>query len=284
MTTVTIVGVGLIGGSFALALRRHGFSGRILGVSSERTLAAARERGVIDQGLPLDQAVPQSDLVYLAQPIGRILELLPEVARLAPPTALVTDAGSTKAVIVARARECFSGGAMFLGGHPLAGKAERGVQVAEAGLFDGATYVLTPDGGTQADAVEEFRRWLQRFGARVILMSPETHDQVVAWTSHLPQMAATALGSILLDQLPSPSSWTVSGPGLRDATRLARSPYDLWRDICHTNAGNIDRALAAYIAQLEYLRQNLREAPLREEFSKAGEFSSRLQRFWENPS
>jgi prephenate dehydrogenase len=109
-------------------------------------------------------------------------------------------------------------------------------------------------------------------------MSPEAHDAVVAFTSHLPQMASTALASLLLDQLPASSSWRVAGGGLRDTTRLAASAYELWRDICLTNADNIDRALSAYIGKLENIRRNLRDHSLEEEFRRGGEFFSRLQK------
>ena len=281
METVTIVGVGLIGGSFALGLRQSGFKGRIIGVSSPRTLAVALERGVVDEGLPLEQAAPQSDLIYLAQPILRILDLLPALARLAPPSALVTDAGSTKAAIVARAREVFTTGAVFLGGHPMAGKAERGVEVAEAGLFRGATYVLTPPEADlpSTDSVRRFCRWLEALGARLLVMRPEDHDQIVAFTSHLPQMASTALASVLLEEMRSEESWRVAGGGLRDTTRLARSAYEVWRDICLTNTGNIDRALAAFIRKLEQLRENLRLDALQQEFERGAQFTERFQKF-----
>ena len=280
MSTVTIVGVGLIGGSFALGLREHALTARIIGVSSPRTIETALARGVIDEGLPLEQAVPVSDVIYLAQPISRILEQLPRVAKLARPSALVTDAGSTKAEIVAQAAAVFPpGGALFLGGHPMAGKAERGVDVAEAGLFEGSTYVLTPPGGVlPADArIERFSGWITKLGARLMVMDPQVHDRTVAITSHLPQMASTALASVVLDQLASEGSWRVAGGGLRDMTRLARSAYDLWREICFTNTENIDRALAVYIQRLEHLRENLRQPGLKEEFQRAAEFSARFQ-------
>jgi len=276
--TIAIVGVGLIGGSFARALRRHGFRGRLIGVSSPRTLAAALARRVVDQGLPLEDALRQSDWVYLAQPVARILELLPEVARLARRNALVTDAGSTKSLIVARARELFPRGVTFLGGHPMAGKAERGVQAADADLFRGAVYVLTPAGARlpRSQQVRRFCSWLKKIGARPWIMTPEDHDRTVAFTSHLPQLCSTALGSLLEDKLPARDSWLVAGGGLRDALRLAASPYEVWRDICLTNSGNIDRALLAYIQKLEYLRENLRQRALREEFERAAGLAARF--------
>jgi prephenate dehydrogenase len=280
LNSVAIVGVGLIGGSFALGLRSNGFTGRIVGVSSPRTLAAALERGVVEEGLPLEKALPEADLVYLAQPIAKILDLLPRVAQFVRPSALVTDAGSTKAAIVARAQRCFpAGGPIFLGGHPMAGKTERGVEAAEAGLLRGATYVLTPVGGrlTETGPVRQFHDWLERLGARVVVMPPEEHDGIVALTSHLPQLASTALASLLLEQIPSPDAWKVSGGGLRDSTRLARSAYELWRDICMTNTENIDRALLAYIQKLEHLRENLRGRALEEEFDRGARFAAELR-------
>jgi prephenate dehydrogenase len=277
--TVAVVGVGSIGGSFALAVRRHGLADRILGVSSPRTLAAALKRGVIDEGLPLEQAIPQADLVYLAHPISRILDDLPRLAELARPDALVTDAGSTKTAIVARAAQCFTAGrALFLGGHPMAGKAERGVEVADADLFRGYRYVLTPPEGLLPpdERVRRFCQWLERIGATVLLRSPEEHDRIVAWTSHLPQMLSTALASLLMEQFPESEDLRISANGLRDMTRLAASAPELWRDIALTNTAHVDGALSACIQKLEHLRENLRQPALREEFEQAARLLARL--------
>jgi len=286
MQVVAIVGVGLIGGSFALGLRGNGFQGSILGVSSAPTLARARERGVIDEGLSLEQAAARADLIYLSQPVSQILEVLPKVAGLARAKALVTDAGSTKAAIVARASEVFHGGAHFLGGHPLAGKAERGVEAAEAGLFAGTSYVLTPESSSlpEGGPVSGFRRWLKKLGARELVMDPEAHDRIVAFTSHLPQMASTALASLLGEMFPGDGSCRVAGAGLRDATRLAASPFQVWRDICRTNAGHIDRALAGYIRKLEFVRENLTSEVLEEDFQRGSAFVSQLQKLFRDSS
>ena len=279
MQTVAIVGVGLIGGSFALGLRAAGFRGRIVGVSSPQTLEKAQRLGVIDEGLSLEQAVPAADLVYLAHEIFRILDALPKVAALARPGALVTDAGSTKAAIVSQAAKAFAGGALFLGGHPMAGKAERGVEAAEPGLFHDATYVLTPDGGSLPDhpAVVNFRDWVEKLGARIVVMSAAEHDRIVACTSHLPQLASTALASVLLEQTAGANDRQVAGGGLRDMTRLARSAYGLWRDICFTNTANIDRALSLYIQKLEHLRHNLRERELEREFERGATLAEEVR-------
>ena len=272
--TVAIVGVGLIGGSFALALRKSGFSGRILGVSSPRTLDTALKREVIDEGLPIAEAVPQADLVYLSQPISRILDILPRVRKLAKPSALVTDAGSTKAQIVEQAARHFNENPWFLGGHPMAGKEKRGVELAEAGLFQDATYVLTPAGGKlpETTIIAEFVRYLKEIGSRVSVMPADDHDRIVAWTSHLPQLISTALAAAIADGLDEQDSSEVAGPALRDMTRLGESSFEIWRDVLGTNQTNVRQALDAYIQRLERLRQDAGGPLTEQEFEKAGIF------------
>jgi prephenate dehydrogenase len=276
--TVSILGVGLIGGSFGLALRAAGFEGRILGVSSPRTIAAALERGAIDDGMPLPEAVAAADLVYLAQPISRIVELLPEVARYASPTCLVTDAGSTKRAIVQRAGEVFAEGRCFVGGHPMAGKAQRGVERAEADLFRDAIYVLTPPDGhlPTAPIVEEFRSWVERIGAVPWVLAPNVHDEVVTWTSHLPQLLSSALALTVSRHVDDPEHLRVAGPGLRDMTRLAQSSYDIWGDILATNGDNLQSALEQYIAQLKHFRDYLGTPELKSDFDAARSIREKL--------
>jgi prephenate dehydrogenase len=253
--TVAIVGVGLIGGSFALALRKAGFGGKIVGVSSPRTISRARELGVIDAGLSLPEAAAQSDVIYLAQPIARILETLDLLGALAPPNALVTDAGSTKAAVVARARGLR---ARFVGGHPMAGKESRGVESADADLFRGRPYVLTGHDPW-------LEQWITRIGARPVILDPEEHDRLVALTSHLPQLISTALAVSIAGE---PGAARVAGPAAVDLTRLALSPYEIWRDIFATNSGPIDAALGAFIGKLEEFRRLLRDPAIEREFDR----------------
>ena len=288
--TVTIVGVGLIGGSFGLALRAAGFKGRILGVSSPRTIAAALGKGTIERGAPLEEALPESDLIYLAQPISRILELLPEVRKLAPSRALVTDAGSTKGEIVEKAAALFGDGPWFIGAHPMAGKEQRGVERADADLFRDASYVLTPpvltpSALTASDSrlpdvpvVKEFAAWIEKIGAKPVVLPADVHDRVVAWTSHLPQLLSTALASAMVDQLPGGEHLEIAGPGLRDMTRLAESPYEIWKDILATNGSNIEQVLTAYIDELEHFREKLNRDGLAKEFEAAQQARQRLVR------
>ncbi len=159
----------------------------------------------------------------------------------------------------------------------MAGKAERGAEAANPALFQGAKYVLTPPHGVLPDTplVQEFRAWIDQLGATTVILSPEDHDRIVAFTSHLPQLASTALASLVSEAV-GPEDCQIAGGGLRDMTRLARSAYDLWRDICLTNTANIDRALSLYIQKLEHLRQNLRDRQLETEFEQAAALANDL--------
>jgi prephenate dehydrogenase len=263
MRTVGIVGVGLIGGSFGLALRKAGFSGTILGVSSGHSIVQAIGRGAIDHGATLEDAAGASDLLFLSQPISGILDTLRKLDPLVRSDALVTDVGSTKQAIVDEAKRSLRRCA-FVGGHPMAGKELRGVAAAEADLFVGRPWVLT------ADIDHPFRKWIGLMGAKEIILDPAGHDRLVAWSSHLPQLISTALASVLHDQ--APDAGRVAGPGLLDATRLAMSSYDLWRDILATNEAEVRRALDGYIEKLHALRSDI-EA----EFAKGGEFARSLR-------
>lgn len=263
MKSAGIIGVGLIGGSFGLALRKAGFEGPILGVSSAHSIGEGVARGAIDRGVTLEEAAAVCDVLFLSQPISGILKTLRKLDPLVREDTLVTDAGSTKRAIVEEAHRSLRRCA-FLGGHPMAGKAERGVAAADADLFRGRPWVLT------SDIDHPFRKWVAAFGAREIVLDAARHDRLVAWSSHLPQLASTALASLIGDQ--APDAATVAGPGLLDSTRLAMSSFDLWRDILETNATEISVALDAYIERLAALRRDFEG-----EFRKAGEFARSLR-------
>jgi prephenate dehydrogenase len=275
MNTVAIFGVGLIGGSFALALRKAGFKGQIIGVSSPPTTTRAIELGVIDKALPGHEAAQAAELIYLAQPILRIIEILPKLDAWVRPEALITDAGSTKSAIVnsaARISRC-----QFLGGHPMAGREKRGVEAADADLFQGRPYVLTPKSPEELETPEalEFIEWIRKIGSVTIVLSPEEHDQIVAYTSHLPQLASTALAG-LLEGRDEPQSG-VFGPALIDSTRLALSSFDIWGDILTTNHDAIRSALASYISKLQEFSQVLESPEMREHFRRAEKFAGQLR-------
>jgi len=271
---VAIVGTGLIGSSFGLALRKAGYDGAIVGVSSPRAIEDAITAGAVDRGAPLAEAVAEADLIFLAQTIGRILDTIRHLDPLVQPGALVTDAGSTKCEIVDTARQAIRR-CQFLGGHPMAGKETRGAAAADGDLFRGRTWVLTPDEPSELEtaAAIELQMWLTRFGAQRVVLDSDEHDRVVSLTSHLPQLASTALAAAIGQS----ADTIVAGSGLVDMTRLALSSYDLWRDILATNTEHIERALAAYIQELEHVRENLRTRQLQEEFDRGAALARKLR-------
>lgn len=250
MNSIAIAGVGLIGASFGLALRKAGFSGRLAGVSSPGSIESGKRIGAIDAGISLEEAAG-FDLIFLAQPISKILETLP---RLAGSPALITDAGSTKRAICEAAR----GLKNFIGGHPMAGKETRGAESADADLFRGRPWILT------AEPPAEFRNCLESTGAHVLVMSAEEHDRRIALASHLPQVVSNALAKVT-----APAK-AVGGPGLESMTRLSRSSYDIWKDIFATNRDEIGRALELFLVETERLKKRLEDADspgLREYFN-----------------
>jgi prephenate dehydrogenase len=278
MQSVGIVGVGLIGGSFALALRAAGFTGRIVGVSSPRTIDEAIACGAIDAGVPLDEAASGCDLIYIAQPISTIKDTLVLLGSIASENCLITDAGSTKVEIVETAKR-FITRAQFLGGHPMAGKESRGVTSASADLFRGRPYIFTPSEPAQlhTPAASVFISWVERFGANTVTVSPEDHDRAVAFISHLPQLISTGLAACLAERLDNVGHLRLAGPGLTDMSRLAMSSYEIWRDILDTNTENVGHALSVYIDKLTELRDNLQTHRLGDVFATAAEIAHRIR-------
>jgi prephenate dehydrogenase len=275
---VAVLGTGLVGGSFALALRKLRPRPRIIGWDKPEVLRAARKRGAIDKAEPnLARAVAGADLVYIALPVGATLELLPQIARAAPAKALVTDSASSKRAICARAAECFQKGALFLGGHPMAGKETSGIAAADAKLFRHARYALIAragqEGGGKIDPrIVAFDVLVRELGAEPIWIDAELHDRAAAIVSHLPQLLSVALAGVVRDATDkSGLPITLAGRGLRDALRLAGSPYSVWRDIVLTNTDNIDGALDRMAQAIENLRGVLRRRELEAEFADAAE-------------
>lgn len=282
---VAVLGTGLIGGSFALAARKAFPAIRIAGWDKPSVLERALDLGVIDEAkLELPEALAGADLVYIALPVGLAIERLPDIARHIARRALVTDACSTKRAICAAAEKCFSDENVFLGGHPMAGSEVSGIDGADASLFQGAKYALVgaEDGsisGEQLAGVEtaderiaNFVRMIEAIGGRPIWIDAVTHDRAAAFVSHLPQLVSVALAGVTreaTDQTGLPL--TLAGRGLRDALRLAGSPYSVWRDIVLTNTDNLDMALDRLTQAIEHLRSHLRQRELEEEFSAAND-------------
>lgn len=270
---VAILGTGLIGGSFGLALRRAYPQAEVVGWDRLEIVERARAIGAVSEtSSDATEALRDADLVYLALPIGLTLEILPTIASSISPDALVTDAASTKAVICRVAEKAFRERGRFLGGHPVAGREVSGIENASAELFSGARYALIASEDNNDARVRNFAELVQAIGARPLFLDAETHDWAAGIISHLPQMVAVALARVVLDETDEtglPAS--LAGRGLRDATRLAGSPYDVWRDICLTNTDNIARALDRVSQAIDHLRTHLASKDLEAEFGAANE-------------
>jgi prephenate dehydrogenase len=279
MKTVAIAGVGLIGGSFGLALRDAGFAGRIVGVSRPATIGKAIDRGAVDSGVSLEEAAAEADLLFLSQPVRIILETLEKLGGKLKPGALVTDAGSTKRCIC-ECGELRLGEGHFLGGHPMAGKENSGVEAAEAQLFRDRPWLVTPRGADIAGSPlsREFLTWLERIGAQTKICSPEEHDRWVARSSHLPQMISTVLASSLGARADRDAVLGAAGPGLASMTRLALSSWDIWKDILATNGDYISEALNEFQAELNQSSQKLDNGALEQVFRQGAEFAALVHR------
>jgi prephenate dehydrogenase len=275
---ITIVGTGLIGGSLALGLRRAGLAGQIVGCDTHAVLEIALRRGAIDRAeAELERAIVGSDVIVIATPVGRAVAQLEALAPLLGPEVLIVDTGSTKQQFVECARMLFGKDApqRVLPGHPMAGKETGGIDHADAGLFGEAVWLITPVEAEQqyTPRQQEFLALLGKIGVRIITLDAERHDHLCAWISHLPQMIATSLACSLREEFGDDEALTeMGGRALREMTRIAHSPYSMWRDIALTNTGNIEHALLRFEQQLAHLRENLRGPGMREMFESANQF------------
>jgi prephenate dehydrogenase len=302
ISRVTILGTGLIGGSFALALRKYTADMHISGWDRPDVIREAQSRGAVDETFSGDlaAALQNSDLIYIALPIAATIDLLPEIARHASPHALVTDACSTKVRIAQAAAELFSAekGPLFLGGHPMAGRELPGMAHANADLFRENTYALiansseavvaglqgrsSPPANEPAPStdprISAFVKILEKIGARPLWLGAPQHDYAVGLASHLPQLAAVALAGFLYDRLDENGlPITLAGPGLRDSLRLAGSPYSTWRDIVLTNQEVLSAALDLFARRLDDLREKLASRELEADFDAANELYKLLR-------
>jgi prephenate dehydrogenase len=283
---VAVLGTGLIGGSFALALRKYATDLHISGWDRHDVARAAQASGGFNEVFSGDlaPAIRAADLIFLALPIGVTLDLLPDLARSASRHTLITDACSTKLRITQAAEELFADPAtpLFLPGHPMAGRELAGFAHADADLFRAAPYALIanpiPAGADVAPPAERdprisaFLKLLEKIGARPLWLGAQQHDYAVGLASHLPQLVAVALASFLYDRLDENGlPITVAGPGLRDTLRLAGSPYSTWRDIVLTNREVLSASLDLLARRLDDIRERLNSRELEADFDAANE-------------
>jgi len=283
MERVFIIGTGLIGASTGLALRAAGFTGRIDGWdTSQLEMAAAVQMGAIDgRAASREDALELARLanvIVLAVPVLAIKDWMRQLAPVLRADQLLTDVGSTKLEIVELAQQLFAeeASAIFLPGHPMAGKESGGALLAEAGLFDGAMWLFTPTNSEMTAIEKEWRGWVGCFGSRTLDMDASRHDELCAWVSHLPQMLSTALSALLEERFgDAPEIAAIGGRALKETTRLGASPYSMWRDVAMTNTVPVANTLQALEQRLQHVRENLRTPELRDEFALANRFRQR---------
>jgi prephenate dehydrogenase len=270
---VAIVGVGLIGGSLGLALKRRGYRGTLIGVDRPEVLDLALQRTAIDQGFAAGQiaeALAEADLVFLCTPIADILHHLQTIGSFIRPGTLITDVGSTKRKIVETAALHLPSQCDFIGGHPMAGSELKGVEAADAFLFENTTWVLTPASPLREERRKAIGDLVEMTGALVLLISPQLHDEIAAAVSHLPQMAAIALMSLAARRQSESSHFLkMAAGGFRDMTRIASSPFGIWEDILQTNQDMIASYIDAYIDELTRIKAAMEQKKMHAFFDQS---------------
>lgn len=284
---VVIIGVGLIGGSIGMALRKKRLARIVIGVGPDaRALKKAVSLKAIDRYQPnlrkIKQTVQGADLVILATPVGEFEKVARRLVPVLPEKTIVTDVGSVKGPMVRSLERLFSpSGGRFVGGHPVAGREKSGAEAASATLFSGALCILTPTPQTSPRTVQTVRRLWKAIGAQVVLMDPNAHDRILAAVSHLPHVIAYALVNTVLEiQSRDGDLLRYAAGGFKDFTRVAASSSEMWRDICLANRENVVEAIEAYEKTLRRLKRLLirrNAAGLRTEFRRARKVKTRIK-------
>lgn len=269
--TVSLIGVGLLGGSLGLALKQRGLAKMIRGVGRRQTsIDAALEAGVIDDGtLSIADGVRGADLIVICTPANNVPETLDVIRPLCAKGTVVTDVASTKAAICAHAKKAWSSPYHFVGSHPMAGSEKFGPEHSDAGLYEGAvTFVESMDDHHEGVYARVVELW-ESVGSRVVTIDPAEHDEMVARTSHVPHVVAAALAQCIQDP---ESARPFVGTGFRDTTRVAEGRPELWRDICLTNAQAIVQGLKVVGQDLEQIVQAIEtgDAEALDEFFEQG--------------
>lgn len=279
-SSVCIVGLGLMGGSLALALKRAGWGAPITGVSrSPATLKAALAAGAIDRATTgFADGIANAGAIILATPVRTLLRQIPEAGRYAAPGALIMDLGSTKAQVCA-ALDALPAGLQPVGGHPMCGKETAGFAAADPDLYQGKTWVLCPLQRTSYEAFDAATELAEAAGARTLTLDPAAHDRAVAAISHLPYAVSAALVNAVIAGN-EPLAWPLAASGFRDTTRIAASDVDMMLDVLLTNRAAVLEWLAHYMRQLGGIQQALAledEPVLRRLLSQGQQIRSRMK-------
>ncbi len=272
---ITIIGVGLIGGSFGFALKEKKPNFKIVGIDKKEIIEKAIARGAIDEGtVNLKEGIKEADIVIIATPVKTIINILTQINPFLKRGCLVTDTGSTKGQIVERADKVLSKDIFFIGGHPMAGSEEYGIESANPHLFQDRTYILTPTKKSNLIAIEKIFSLIKMIGANRLILNPLEHDRIVGAVSHLPQIIAVSLINMVSELIQKENNnnyFKAVGEGFKDMTRIASSPYKVWEDICYTNKEIILEMIQEFRNYLGVIEDKLKNDPssLKEEFQKA---------------
>ena len=268
---VTLVGIGLLGGSLGLALQRRGLVDRVVGyVRRPASVAECAQLGLVNHAtLDLGEAVREADLVILCTPLAQMRPLVERMLPVLKRGALVTDVGSVKGSVVAELEPLIAeAGGCFVGSHPMAGAEKMGASAARPDLFDNAVCIVTPTPGSNKEAVEHIQDFWRAVGARTLLLSPGLHDELVARCSHLPHLAAATLANLVLDPAHPKDQPALCASGFRDTTRVASGSPEMWRDIALANRHQISQAITIFMDRLRTLQRAIdrQDAAAIEEF------------------
>ena len=279
---ITIIGVGLIGGSFGFALKEKKPNFKIVGIDKQEIIEKAIARGAIDEGtVNLKEGIKEADIVIIATPVKTILNILTQINPFLKKGCVVTDTGSTKGQIVERADKVLSKDIFFIGGHPMAGSEEYGIESANPHLFQDRTYILTPTKKSNLIAIEKIFSLIKMIGANRLILNPLEHDRIVGAVSHLPQIIAVSLINMVSELIQKENNnnyFKAVGEGFKDITRIASSPYKIWEDICYTNKEIILEMIQEFRNYLGVIEDKLKNDPssLKEEFQKASKLRENI--------
>jgi len=279
---ISIIGVGFMGGSLAIAFKKYGMSKKIVGVSREETIEKALKLKIIDGGFPyekIDKGIDGSSLIILSSPINIIIEHIKILSKIVNSDTIITDIGSTKEKIMETAQEEFRDNVYFVGGHPMAGSEKSGVDTADLSIFINKAYALIPSVNTPRLIIDKLRDIIITIGSIPVILTPKVHDEIVAAVSHLPQMLSVvlmnAVGSFDND---SGDFFKLSGGGFYDMTRIASSQFKIWKDIYETNQNNVKKVISIYIEELEKVKELIGKEKLKSEFERANRFREILNK------
>lgn len=270
---IGIIGLGLIGGSLSMAIKKNFPALKIIGVDDKQSTDYALSIHSIDKCFSIEnvsKCVEIADIIFLCTPINKILNLIPVIAKSVKPGTLITDVGSTKRTIVKHAQKYFPDDVYFIGGHPMTGSESSGITSADPMMFENAVYALTPSQHIPQELIRYLGTLLETIGAQVYFLSPALHDKIAAGVSHLPQLlAVTLINLIARHQTTSTHYLKLAAGGFRDLTRIASSPYDIWEDIIKTNGDEMSLYIEEFICQLQKLKRKLMKESLNEDFRNA---------------